>query len=215
MLDHQHGAVLGDAADQRGDALDILLPEPRHRLVEQHHLGFQREGRGDLQGALAAIGQVDRLLLGERRQPDRLDQLQRALVQLVEHALGAPEEEGIAQLALKRDAHVLTHRQVREHRRDLERPHQAHASDCRRGGTGDVLAVELDAARGGRQKLGEQVETGRLARAVGPDQRMDSMAPDLQVDVLDGDEALEFLGQPLGFQNCLLFRHFLPTRCRD
>ena len=116
---------------------------------------------------------------------------------------------------LERDAHVLAHRQVREHRRDLERPRQAHASDCRRGGTGDVLAVEPDAARGGRQKVGEQVETGRLARTVGPDQRMDGMAPDLQVDVLDGDEALEFLGQPLGFQDYFLFRHRLPMRCRD
>src|SRR5439155_6718366 len=33
VLDHQHGAVLGDGADQRRDSLDVLLAEPRHRLV--------------------------------------------------------------------------------------------------------------------------------------------------------------------------------------
>src|SRR6476661_3458447 len=34
VLDHQHGAVLGDGANQRGDARDVLLAQTRHRLVE-------------------------------------------------------------------------------------------------------------------------------------------------------------------------------------
>src|SRR5260221_13158549 len=36
VLHHQHGAALGDLADQAGDAADILMPEPRHRLRHEH-----------------------------------------------------------------------------------------------------------------------------------------------------------------------------------
>src|ERR671910_2792768 len=46
VLDHQHGAITGDGADERGDALDVLLPQARHRLVEQPPLGIERQGRG-------------------------------------------------------------------------------------------------------------------------------------------------------------------------
>src|SRR5260370_9476795 len=35
MLDHQHGAVGGDPLDERGDAIDVLVPHAGHRLVEQ------------------------------------------------------------------------------------------------------------------------------------------------------------------------------------
>src|SRR5665647_1865598 len=66
---------------------------------------------------------------------------------------------------------------------------------------GDVVAVENNAAAGGRQEFGQQVEKGGLARAVGPDQRMNMPAPDFKVNVIDGDKPLEFLGQPLRFEN--------------
>src|SRR5712671_1477000 len=51
VLDHQHRAVCRDRLDQRRDARDVLLPEAGHRLVEQQHLGVEREGRGDLERA--------------------------------------------------------------------------------------------------------------------------------------------------------------------
>ena len=60
----------------------------------------------------------------------------------------------------------------------------------------DVGAVEQDACRAvGVQEFGQQVEEGGLAGAVGADQRVDMAAPDLQVHLVDGHEALEFLGQ--------------------
>ena len=45
------------------------------------------------------------------------------------------------------------------------------------------------------QELGQQVEAGGLAGAVRADQRVDGAAPDGQVHVAHGDEALELLGQ--------------------
>src|SRR6185503_14307063 len=45
------------------------------------------------------------------------------------HALGAPEVERAPTLALQGHPHVLEHREVREHGRDLERAHQPQPSD--------------------------------------------------------------------------------------
>ena len=76
VLDHQHGAVRRDAADQRGDALDVLVRHAGGRLVEQHHLRIERERRRDLERALAAVGQLDRVRVartpsGRRRRSAR------------------------------------------------------------------------------------------------------------------------------------------------
>jgi len=67
----------------------------------------------------------------------------------------------------------------------------------------DVLPVEQDLAARGFQELGQQVEAGRLAGPVGTDQRVDGAALHLEVDVVDGHEALELLDQSTGFQNDL------------
>src|SRR5262245_35519935 len=60
VLDHQHGAVRGHALDERGDALNVRMRHPGGRLVEQHHLRVEREGRGGLEGALAPVWKLDR-----------------------------------------------------------------------------------------------------------------------------------------------------------
>jgi branched-chain amino acid transport system ATP-binding protein len=43
VLDHEDGAVLGDLADEGGDAGDVLAAEPRHRLVEEQQFGVEGE----------------------------------------------------------------------------------------------------------------------------------------------------------------------------
>ena len=55
--------------------------------------------------------------------------------------------------------------------------------------------------RVGDEEVGEQVEAGGLARAVRPDQRVDGPAAHPEVDVLDGDEAAELLGEPPRLQD--------------
>src|SRR4051794_25974846 len=47
----------------------------------------------------------------------------------------------------------------------------------------------------------EQVEACRLACAVRADQRVDRPARHRQVDAVDGDEPLEFLGEPSRFED--------------
>src|SRR5690606_28264522 len=66
---------------------------------------------------------------------------------------------------------------------------------------GDVLAVEQNLARRGRQEFRQQVEAGGLARAVRADERMDVAALDAQVNAIDGDETEKFLGKALSLKD--------------
>ncbi len=211
MLDHQHGAVPGDGADEGGDALDVLLAQPRHRLVQKHHLGIERQGGGDLERALAAIGQLDGLAFGEGCEAHCGHQLEGAGVEPGQHAFGTPELEGIAQLALQSDTDILAHRKMGEDRGDLERAGEPHARNRRWRTAGDIAAVEADLATRRREEMGEQIETGRLARAIGPDQGVNGVAPYAQVDVLDRDEACKLLRQPFRLENYCFFGH--PPPC--
>src|SRR6266850_1324528 len=102
-------------------------------------------------------------------------------------------------LALQRDAHVLEHREVREYGGDLEGAHEPHARDAPGARAGDLATVVDDLAARRHEEVGEEVEVGGLARAVGPYQRMDASPPHLQRNVLNGDEAFEFLRQPARF----------------
>jgi len=100
VLDHQHGAVGGDALDQFRDALDVLVSHARRRLIEQQHFGIECNRGGNLERALAPIGQFDRGPVGEFGKSDVGDQRHRALVELVENGDRAPKIERAAALAL-------------------------------------------------------------------------------------------------------------------
>ena len=66
---------------------------------------------------------------------------------------------------------------------------------------GDVNAVENDAAVGGRQEFGQQIKKRRLARPMGPNQRMNVTALALKVKLVDGDKPFELLGQTACLEN--------------
>jgi hypothetical protein len=97
--------------------------------------------------------------------------------------------------ALQADAHVLQHRQVREHGGNLERADDAHAGNLRR--RAPVMSRPLNRIwpEVGHQEFGQQVEAGGLAGAVRADQRVDMAALHFQVHVIDRGENLELLGQ--------------------
>src|SRR5450631_2089522 len=121
VLDHEHRAPDRDFLDEVLHAIDVLVAHPRGRLVEEHELGLHRERGRDLERALAPIGELARIDLGEALEPDLLEKLHRAAVQHLERLLALPEMKARANGALQRDAHVFEHREVREHRGDLER----------------------------------------------------------------------------------------------
>jgi len=66
---------------------------------------------------------------------------------------------------------------------------------------GNVPSVVEDSSGSGWKKLGEQIEDSGLTRAVRTDQGVDGAAFDFQIDIVDGDETLEFLLEMLRLQN--------------
>src|SRR3954467_12715026 len=146
VLDHQHRPVARRAPDQLGDAADILLPEAGHRLVEQHHLGGERQGRRDLERPLPPISKGRGEAVLEPGEPDRIEQLVGTLVQAVEHAFRAPEMKRVAERALQRNPDILAYAQMREHGGDLERANEAATRDVGGSLIGDIAAVVEDAA---------------------------------------------------------------------
>src|SRR5215831_11269471 len=93
---------------------------------------------------------------------------------------------------------------MRKRGRDLERPNQSKARDrCRRRAS-DLASVEQDLTRGRREKVREQIETGRLARSVRSDQSVNGAAANVEIDAIDGDEAFELLGESAGLQDDLI-----------
>src|SRR5258706_10306264 len=206
VLDHEDGALGGDAPDERRDALDVRVRHAGRGLIEEHHFRIERERGRDLERALAPVGQLHRDRLFERRQAYRVQQLAPARIQVAQHAVRSPEIERAAALALQRDAHVLQDREMRKHRRNLERPDQPQPGDRGGAGTGDLAPVVEKLPPGRGNKVREQIEAGGVARAVGADERVDASAPDLEADVAEGDETLELLPQAARFENDA-FRH--------
>jgi hypothetical protein len=98
VLDHQHRAVGRHLLDQLRDELDVLVAHALRGLVEQHHLRVHGQRGGDLQRALAAVGQLDVTMSAKSRRPTVSSSSQRASLSCVEQAaLGAPEVERHAQ----------------------------------------------------------------------------------------------------------------------
>src|SRR5512138_1479063 len=209
MLHHQNRALLGDPADEGADALDILLRHAGHGLVQQQQLGLEGERCGDLERPLAPVGQLAGRGVGEGGEADVGEVRLRLVVEAAQHRLGAPEVEALSAPALQGDTDVLQRRHVGKHRGDLERADEAEAGYVGGREAGDVLPLVDDAAGGGLQELGEQVEAGGLAGAVGADQGVNGAARDGEIDAADGDEAPELLGQALRGQNDIC-AHVLP-----
>src|ERR1700724_3124644 len=78
---------------------------------------------------------------------------------------------------------------------------EALARDLVRGKAGDVFALENDIARGRAFDAHDRLHRGRLAGTVGADQTEYLAGAQIEVEVLDGGEATEALGQAADFEN--------------
>src|ERR1700733_5352624 len=95
----------------------------------------------------------------------------------------------------QRHLHVFQHRHRTVSLGDLERPANALAPDVARLVTGDVVAIEKDAAGVRLQLPIEHVEARGLAGTIGANQRQYFARSNIEFDVVDGTHAAEILDQ--------------------
>ncbi len=89
------------------------------------------------------------------------------------------------------DEDVLERRHVGEEPDVLERARDAQLGDLELVALAQRLAEVAHRARGGLVDAGHDVEAGRLAGAVGPDEAEDLALVDVEADLVEGDDATE------------------------
>ncbi len=114
---------------------------------------------------------------------------------------------GVAHLVVQADLHVVLHTQVVKQADVLEGPGDAGPVDLGSAHAVGVLPVEKDGALGGLIHLGEQVEHGGLAGAVGADETGDLRPADGQVEVIDRPQTAEVDAQVAALQDGELVQH--------
>ena len=102
-----------------------------------------------------------------------------------------PWPQPITRRNLDGDAQIFPHRQLGKDLGDLKGTRDPAPDAPRRQQIRDVLLVEQDAAGGRGQKSADQIEEGRLARAIGSDDRPQLAVLDGHRHVADGDQAAE------------------------
>src|SRR5262245_17003986 len=110
VLDHQDGAVLGNAPDQSRGALDVFRAHAGHRLIEQQDFGIKRERGGNLQRPLAPIRQFDRGQIGVGLDTYPIEELGGTAVEDLNGALRLPKMIRGAERPLQGDANILQDR---------------------------------------------------------------------------------------------------------
>jgi hypothetical protein len=148
-------------------------------LVHQQDVRVRGEAAGHPDALLLAAGQLSGVARCERGiQADRLHQL-----------LGAGA--GLALRGAAQHGHggdVVQHRAVREQPGGLHDVADA-AAQLHRVEARDVVAVDVDPARGGLDHAVDHAHQGRLAGAGGAHQHHGLVGGDLQAEVLDRDRA--------------------------
>ena len=200
VLDHQHGAVARRLdVIELGDRADILVPHAGHRLVEQQHLGIERQRRGDLQHPLAAIGKVGGEAVRWRRpgRPCRSSSSARGVSRSRadserQNWLASPFGRCSATRTL---SSTVRCGKIAEIWNERTTPIRATLA-----GVARVMSwpSQRDRAGGRLQEFGQQVEDGGLAGAVRADQRMDHAVADVEIDIADRHEARKVAPQAAG-----------------
>ena len=198
VLDQQdgHAALVPDGPDQPGQRPDLLVVEPRRRLVEQEEPGLAGQRPGELDALERAEGEAGGRMVRHALEPEERDQLARPAPDPLLLAPHGREPEGArhevpAGPAVHADHDVLQDREAREQGEVLERAADPERRDPVRRGVVDRAPLELERAPLRRVEPGQAVEDGRLAGAVGADQPHDLAGGHLEGDAVEGDDAAE------------------------
>jgi hypothetical protein len=211
VLDHQHRAIGRDAADQGVMRSTSLV---RHSAVGSSSSiisGSSASVVAISSARLRPYGSSTAVRSRELGEAHGVDELDRARVERRQQSGGLQKSNEWPALALERDADVLEHGQVREHRRDLERADESHARDRRRPRARDLAAVEEDLPRVGTRKCVSRLKQVVLPAPLGRSAR-GWCRGGRHADVAHRDEALELLGEPARLENDVVGHPLLCAR---
>jgi hypothetical protein len=158
-------------------------------------LGLVGHGHGQLHALDVAVGQHAAGPVGLGLHADLVEQRERLVALVVGRA--APHGEQLAVVREHGHLHVLHHGERGEGLGDLEGAAHALAPDVARLQAHQLVPVEQDGALVGPQLAVDHVEGGRLARAVGADEREQFAGVQLEADAVDGPDAAEGLAEVL------------------
>ena len=193
VIDQQDArlVVVPHRADDGGELGNLGLGQPGGRLVHQHEQRLHRERPGDSEPALVPV-----------RERSGRHELVRAEAEDAEELVGRlPGPARALADAERGDLDVLAHRQRAERVAVLERAGEAAAAAPVGAPRRDHAVVEDDRAGRGEVEAAEQVDEGRLARAVRADQAHHLVAVQLERDTAEGVDPLEragYVGGPEG-----------------
>ncbi len=193
-VDNRHSALV-QAADECEEAVRLLLPQRRSRLVEDEQFRVREQRAGDLQ----------KLALGHAEGRNRAIQRERH-IQLGQHGLGAPPHLApgnqpqrpagpVADEQILQGAQGMKQVRVLRHHRDAEAP------GVLGGELGDGLTGDLQGPAIRGDLSGDHLHERRLARAVLADERMQFSGADTQRDVVKGNDAGVLLAQATTFES--------------
>src|SRR5262245_58939718 len=204
VLDHEHGDVEQGAnvLDPERHVLRLFHGEPRRGLVEEEELGLGAEGASQLHHLADTIGQVGDETVAIGLEVEEVDDLLRRLAMLHLERPHAGEEEKLldearALVGVPPQEEVVEHGGVLEKLDVLEGARDAARGDLVSGQARDVLVAEDEAAVARIVDAADQVEDGRLARAVGADDGEDLLGLHLEAHAVEGAHAAEVHPQAL------------------
>ncbi len=207
MLDQQTGhAAVAHGPHHLDRAVGLVDVHAGEGLVEQQHLGVGCEPDRDAERAQMPLRKIARKLVLDGAEAEEIEDL---VGRAAERLLVAPRRrradieagEARARAEVMRDDDAVARRHALEDRGLLEGAHDALAGDEMGREPRDQLAVETHLAPRRLHERRDQLEDGRLAGAVGADDRQDRVRLDVERDFVDRGQAAEALGEVANFQD--------------
>src|SRR5882724_10996087 len=183
VLDQQDPAAErhGYLADESHEIVALRIREPGCGLVEQHELRRRRQGAGDTDAALLAIGQrigpVVRLVV----EADPLEDSNRAAARVTAREAGP--DGGRLQ--------IFYHGKIAKQPHGLKRTRKPCAGEPMGGLSGDVDPCEMNTSPARSLEPRQDVDESRLAGPVGADQSKNLRAFQPDGDAIDGRKPAE------------------------
>src|SRR4051794_4525081 len=191
VLDEQDrldaGAPSG-VEERAHDAVLVAARDAAGRLVEQDHLGDEREGARDVEQLLLALREQARLAVELAVEAEDGGDVADAAPERGVAPQRRQHAQALPLVRDDRDGDRFGDRERREDVDELERARHAAPREQHRADAGDVLALEADDACGRLQQPGEDVDERRLAGAVRTDDRDRLAVGDRERNAVERDE---------------------------